>query len=349
MSEPRAAYVVSRAPRRYVGGRSGSRRSAAAAGFPGCKAVPMTAAQLARMEDGPRFEYWDAEEDVAWTVREPAIVHENPAHRLPALLERIAQARGAAIACGGTMTFHERAPTGELVRAMEADQTLYLDEARARALPVPTLALGPDAPSNALPDVVVEVDHATDVRRRKLAEYQRWRFPEVWVEVPEPWQGHRSRREPGLTIHLLEASGSSRYREAPASRALPGWTAEEIHRGLNEPKRSASTSAALERVGRALGRQEGLAPEEDPHLRRLLARARTAGRQDAKAAAVQAVLEQRGIPFSSDLLANPQLAAQPTDASIAAALACASEADFLARLRRRANNRERERDRETAP
>lgn len=258
----------------------------------------MTAVQVARLDDGPRFEYWDAEDGAAWTVREgPAIVHEYPAHRLPALLERIAQARGAAIACGGTMTFHERAPIGEHIRAMEADQTPYPDEARAPALPLPTLVLG-GTRRTCPPDVVAEVDHTADVRRRKLAEYQRWRFPEVWAEVPEPWQGHQSRRRPGLTIHLLEGrAGSIRYREAPASRAFPGWTAEEIHLGLNEPERSASTSAALERVGCALGRQEGLPPDGDPHLRRLLAGARAVGRNDAKPAAVQAILEQRGIPF----------------------------------------------------
>ena len=37
------------------------------------------------------------------------------------------------------------------------------------------------------PDVVVEVDHTTDVRRKKLWLYEEWGFPEVWVEVPE-WE-----------------------------------------------------------------------------------------------------------------------------------------------------------------
>ena len=35
------------------------------------------------------------------------------------------------------------------------------------------------------PDVVLEVDHTTDVRRAKLGLYEAWGFPEVWVEVPD--------------------------------------------------------------------------------------------------------------------------------------------------------------------
>ena len=33
------------------------------------------------------------------------------------------------------------------------------------------------------PDVVLEVDHTTDVHRGKLALYESWGFPEVWAEV----------------------------------------------------------------------------------------------------------------------------------------------------------------------
>ena len=36
------------------------------------------------------------------------------------------------------------------------------------------------------------VDHTTDVHRGKLALYESWGFPEVWVEVPEaPSRGRR--------------------------------------------------------------------------------------------------------------------------------------------------------------
>ena len=336
MTEPRAVYMVSR-PQRRPAKRSGRRQTAAEAGFPGCRAVPMTAAQLAALEDGPRFEYWDAEGGVAWTLRDgPTIVHEYPAHKLPALLERISDARGAAIVCGGAMTFYENGPTGERIRAMEADQTIYLDSARARALPSPTIVLGADAP----PDVVLEVDHTTDVRRRKLREYERWRFPEVWVEVPPPWQGRRSRRRAGLTIHVLEGNGTSAcYREAEASKAFPGWTAAEIHLALNEPERSDATWAALERVGCALC-PEGPALADQSPLGRRLAQAHTAGLRQgrsegegsAKAEAVRAVLATRGIACSRSLLADARLATCAIDDAVAAALACESEAEFLAWL-----------------
>ena len=344
MIEPRAAYIVSRAPRRLVGvpKRAGRQQSAAEAGFPGCKAVPRTAAQMTDGK-GPHFEYWDAEGGVAWTVREgQSIVHEYPAHNLPALLERVAAARGAPILCGGAMTFYERGASGEHVRAMEADQTLYLDVARARALRSPAVVLGADAP----PDVVVEVDHTTDVRRRKLREYQRWRFPEVWVEVPEPWHGHRSRRRPGLTIHVLEtqhpaqersaprASPPARYHEVPASRAFPGWRAEEIHLALNEQERSAGTWAALDRVGRALGEQEG----KQEGSRTAVDRRLQGMVLEERLETARQILHQRGI--ASGILAEAttaygaslRLGAYTPAQLVAAALACRSEAEFLATL-----------------
>ena len=55
----------------------------------------MSAAEVAE-GDGPRIEYWDAEEGVAWMVCEPVLpVHEVPAQRLAALLDRIADARAS--------------------------------------------------------------------------------------------------------------------------------------------------------------------------------------------------------------------------------------------------------------
>ena len=123
MSEPRASYDAGLRPRRRYVRR---RRSGAEAGFPGCKAVPMSAAEVAAA-DGPRIEYWDADDGVAWMVGEPVLpVHEVPAHRLAALLDRVADARGAAILSCGTTTFHERGPDGRHIRAMEADQTVTL-------------------------------------------------------------------------------------------------------------------------------------------------------------------------------------------------------------------------------
>ena len=289
----------------------------------------MTAAEVAQ-EDGPRIEYWDAEDGFAWMVREgPTPAHEIPAHGLSALLERVSQARGARIICCGATTFYERGPAGEHIRAMEADQTVFLDAARAWTMPSPPTVLGEDP----VPDVVLEVDHTTDVRRRKLHEYEKWRFPEVWVEVPDAPHRSRPRNRPSaLTIHVL-CGETGRYAEAAASRALPGWTATEIHLALNQPQRSAETWRALERVGRALGEREGNAPGDDPIMGRLLADARQEGQDEAIATTVRDILAQRGIAHSPALFASARLSAHATERLVAAALACRSEADFLARLR----------------
>ena len=338
MSQPRAIYEVNAPPR----SRRARRRpaSAEAAGFPGCKAVPMTAAEVGR-GDGPRIEYWDAEDGFAWMVREgPTRAHEIPAHGLSALLERVSQARGARIICCGATTFYERGPAGEHIRAMEADQTVFLDADRAWTMPSQPMVLGEDP----VPDVVVEVDHTTDVRRRKLREYEKWRFPEVWVEVPDAPHPSRPRSRPSaLTIHVLCAE-TGRYSEAAASRALPGWTAAEIHSALNERQRSAATLQALERVGRALGEREGTVPAEDPLTRRARedaheegraigrAEGRAMARNEEIAAAVRHILTQRGIAHSPTLFAAGRMADHSNQRLVAAALACDSEADFLARL-----------------
>ena len=123
---------------------------------------------------------------------------------------------------------------------MQADESVYLHPGRARPGPA-AMVVGEDD----FPDVVLEVDHTTDVHRGKLALYESWGFPEVWVEVPDaPSPSRPHRRRPGLTIHLLE-----------------------IHVALNEPAPSARTSAVVERVEAALGAREGTGPDDDPLLR----------------------------------------------------------------------------------
>ncbi len=64
---------------------------------------------------------------------------------------------------------------------MRADQSLYLHPQRANIVGPSAMAVG----WNHYPDVVLEVDRTTDVRRNKLKVYAAWGFPEVWVEVPE--------------------------------------------------------------------------------------------------------------------------------------------------------------------
>ena len=167
------------------------------------------------------------------------------------------------------------------------------------------------------------VDNTTDVRRGKLALYESWGFPELWVEVPDtPSPSRPAGLRPGLTIHLLEERS---FRMALSSRAFPGWTAHEIHRALNEPELSAATTAALRRVGRALGAAEGTGPDDDPLLR--------AERLEAQRAAVLQVFRARGLTLSAALPRHlAELEGISTAALVQAALDCRDEADFLLRL-----------------
>ena len=188
------------------------------------------------------------------------------------------------------------------------------------------------------PDVVLEVDHTTNVRSGKLWFYEEWGFPEVWVEVPERESPSRpAGRRPGLTIHLLEGGA---YGTARESRAFPGWTANEIHIALNEPVRSAVTSRFLDRVGRALGARDGTGPDDTLWLRahreeghaRGWAEGQAAGRAEgriegwaeARAEIVAAfrhqLLASRGVPASRTLLGADRTHAALTAARRLAAL-----------------------------
>ena len=228
--------------------------------FPGCRPVTITREDIATWED--RFEYWDGDTETAWVVSEPtSATHEQPGARLAGLGHVIAGVRGAPIECYGTMDLLLRNERGERWRIMQADQSVYLHPWRAR-LPTDAMEIG----RHDRPDVVLEVDHTTDVRRGKLGLYEAWGFPEVWVDVPEA--GYAARRpaglSPGLTIHLLEDGG---YRSAARSRAFPGWSAAEVHTALNEEVLSVETSRVLRRVGRALGARAGTGPDDTPWLR----------------------------------------------------------------------------------
>ena len=198
---------------------------------------------------------------------------------------------------------------------------------------------------DALPDVVLEVDYSTDVRRRKLSIYQSWGFPEVWVEVPDASWHHRPKsRRSALTINVLEGG---RYIEAASSRAFPGWTAAEIHRALNEPEASLETVDVLRRVGAALGAAEGTSAADDRFLSRELAeerdRARAKGRAEGRAEAqlemlrlaVPRTLAARGLRLTPELHDWLNEASQVEDVPglIEVAGECRDVADFLGRAR----------------
>ena len=282
--------------------------------FPGCR--PVRIPRDAIDDYDGRFEYWDSATETAWVVREPTtIYHESPGQQLAGLLTRVAAVRGAPIVTLGSADLLLRDARGERRRIMQADQMVYLDpvETRPRGAAV-------EVGADHLPDVVLEVDYSTDVRRGKLGLYEAWGFSEVWVEVPASGS---SRRRPGLTIHRRAADG---YRTAAASVALAGWTAAEIHAALNEAVPSEATCAVLERVGRALGAAGGTGPDDDPWL----GAQRREARAEESAKLVRAILRRRGVAVSERVVART--AGEDPDALAAAALACRDEADFAARL-----------------
>ena len=203
--------------------------------FPGCHPVRISRAEI-RTWDG-RIEFWDADTEIAMVCEPTTWYHEVPRQRLAMLAGMIAAVRGSQIEAAGSSGLLLRNARREWQRIMQPDQMLFLNQQEAE----PT-ARAVEVGLDWLPDVVLEVDNTTDVRSGKLGLYEAWGFPEVRVEVPEhPAPSRPASLRPGLTIHLKSEDG---FREAPASRAFPGWTAAEIHTALNEPVLSAQTVAA---------------------------------------------------------------------------------------------------------
>ena len=184
---------------------------------------------------------------------------------------------------------------GAYLRILEADQTVYLHP-RATRPAGPAIEVGSDV----LPDVVLEVDNTTDVRRGKLSLYE----------------------------------------------SFPGWTAQEIHRALNEAELSDATTAALRRIGRTLGAAEGTGPDDVPFLRaermegdvagRVAGRregraeGHEAGRLETQSAAVLQVFKSRGLPVSAALPRRlAELHGVSTATLVQAALECRDEQDLL--------------------
>ena len=241
------------------------------------------------------------------------------------MAERVASLRGSAIECFGSADLVRVDATGRKRWLMQADEVLYLHPDRVR-LKGPAI----DVDADPLPDVVLEVDHTTDVRRRKLGIYKESGFAEVWVLVP--WES--SRRAPGLSIHVRRGDG---YREERSSRAFAGWRAEEIHLALTEAPMSEGAWRALERTALSMGVREGTKPEDDPLMRSQSVKARTEGRMEMVVAALRA----RGIEAALDGTEDRTLLGGLLgDALMEAALACSDAADF----RRRVGERGRDSD-----
>ncbi|MCZ0942990.1 MAG: Uma2 family endonuclease [Gammaproteobacteria bacterium] len=301
--------------------------------FPGC--VPKRIPRRRIRDYSGRFEFWDANTETAMICEPTSYYHEVPSQRLARLTERIAQFRGSAIDSCGTVDLLLRNAAGERQRILQADQVLYL-----RPGQVERWGHSIEVHKDRLPDVVLEVDNTTDVRRRKLGLYEEWGFPEIWVEVPdEPARGRAKSRPSGLMVHLLGPDG--RYREALVSQAFPTWTAKEIHVALNEKSLSLDTLNVLRRVGQRLGEQEGTTPNDDPQI--------GAERRDAHAQGhaegymeglnslhtfVAGYLARRGIKVSPEFNARFKAVGPLTgEALLLAAQKGVSEQDFFSRLR----------------
>ena len=324
--------------------------------LPGCRPIRLKRRDLDTW-DG-RFEYWDGDTETAWVMRDPTgIPHEHPSQRLTAFCTLIAAARGSPIESFGSTDLELRDERGERHRILQADQCVYVYPGRARLPETGGIVVG----AHDLPDVVLEVDHTTDVRRWKLGMYEWWGFPEVWVEVPKRWSRSRARgRAPGLTIHVLEGG---RYRESPVSIAFPDWRARAIHEALNEAKTTGWTHAKLAQVGRALGARDGTGPDDHYFLRSFRGESRKEGREEgrkegraqgrregreegraqgrieglteSRGKLVRQMLVSRGIAVSEGFPAGlPGFAEAPEAVLVQAALACDGERDFRARIAR---------------
>ena len=297
--------------------------------FPGCESFHLPASEIDRYEG--RLEFWDGVTETAWKVCEPTSVqHEEPSRLLVKMATRFEILRGSRIACFGSADLVRRDVAGRKRWLMQADELLYLHPDRVR-LEGPAI----DVDADPLPEVVLEVDHTTDVRRRKLGIYKDSGFAEIWVLVP--WES--SVRAPGLAVHVRRGAG---YREEGESRAFPGWTAQEIHRALTETPISEAAWRALERTALAMGAREGTKPEDDPLMRSQSTRAWTKGHArgleeghaNERMELAAATLRARGIEVTSALATDRALfSGLSGDALMAAALACTDEADFRRRIR----------------
>ena len=302
--------------------------------FPGCRQVRIPRDAIENY-DG-RIEYWDARNEAAFIAEPTTTYHEYGAQRLARLIERIAMRRGSPIDVIGASDLAVRDTDGTRQRLLNADQVVYLHPAATRPHGKEI-----ERSSDHLPDVVLEVDYSTDARRRKLGIYESWGFPEFWIEVPDAsWSYRPKSRRSGVTIYVLEGG---RYVEAASSRAFPGWTAEEIHRALNEPAVSATTVDVLRRVADALAAVAGTGPDDDPLLHRERAESRAEGRAEGRAeerldivrSAVPEAFAARALPITPALRTWLEEVDQAPDAAAIISLAweCRDADDFLRRAR----------------
>ncbi len=303
--------------------------------FAGCESVHATEADLQGPKwRGRRYEYWHRASETVWFVSEETFVHAGPPARLSEFLRTVAHVRGSPIVSFGPGGLRLRRADGSLGDIMQPDLSVFVHPGRTRMPGDHYLVEG----DHDWPGVVLEVDHTTDVRRGKLARYEAWGLPELWVEVPDKRALGRPRNlRPGCTIHRLE---SGRYLEVEESVALPGLRASEIHQILNDLDRKLAIKVAR-RVGERLGAAEGTTVEDDPLggwlVRRYRQKGRESGLKKGRSQMTGEILRKRGITLSPgfpDHLPGVSRALATGDERriVEAAIEASDEADFRARL-----------------
>ena len=335
--------------------------------FIGCDPLPVNYQQYVLLRESKRrLELWDRAAGTAWELRDgPTAIHEWPIQALHEMAVLMGAVRGIPMPCYGNRGLALLDDDGKRLRVLHPDQSVYLSP------PLHYDGHG-DIPvrRSGYPNIVMEVDNTTDTRKGKLALYEDMGVPELWIEVPELWREYPGqplpRRPPGvvpgLTIHLLK---DGKYRQHPASRALLGWKAEEIHDALNNlDGLSERHSATLEELGRRFGARTGTGPEDHPLLRSIhqqgqdkghtaglseglargraegrtqgLTEGRAEGRTEGQAMTLRGILERRGVTLSPTFPMDvPNFADAPMATLLDIAMACASEPAFREELRRR--------------
>ena len=284
-----------------------------------------------------RYEVWEEETETAWMVREPTTpYHERPSRELVQSVRLIAALRGVPINGFGAGDIVVRSPQGKRLRILQADEMLHLRPEEAQAIGHAVQAYervgGERHPqSDPLPEVVLEVDLTTDVRRGKLGLYESCGFPEIWVEVPERRLPNSPKGAvPGLTIYV---NGRNGFREAEQSVAFPSWTAAEIHWAINESSLSPETTAALRRVGGLMAERDGGGPDLFLRLEREESRVAGVMAGVRKAFEFMAVLESRGFVRSTALLERTGLISRIDEAELMRmAMNSCDENDLLERM-----------------
>ena len=310
--------------------------------FVGCDAMPVNYDQYMLLrQEKRRIELWDKSAGMAWELRDgPTGMHEWPIYQLKEMMVLMAAVRGISVPCYGSRGLALLDGNGQRLRVLHPDQSVYLHR------PLSYDGHG-DIPVRrcGFPDIVMEVDNTTDTRKGKLKLYEDMGVPELWIDVPELSLDYPDQKPPrrprglvpGLTIFLLE---DGRYREHPASRALRGWKAKEIHDGLNDLKGlSPRHCEVLAKLGRHFGAITRTGPDDHPLMRMMRQESRDEGLSqgiaEGQAAMVRQLLQRRGIAHSPTFPTGiPNFAEASADTLMDAAMSCDSEQDFQARLQR---------------